>query len=451
MSGGSVFQICLLSVLMSFGGIQVLNSWLPAEPDRDSTIAVFSGSGPKATPDTQLTSTRTPASEARTNLPSHDRPAGSEGDHPAVARVSTESAITAIAVTPDGKYFVTGSQSGLHVYRASSLQYVCRLVTQLQAIHDLKFTGDGSQLAVAGGTPGQFGMLELLAWDHSQQPIQTSLLISTSLHSDVIYAVDWYALPQQLQPSHQLPQSLLPGDLLPGDSTDPGQPESSVVLSNSAWWLATASLDGLSHVFQVPKAPSAVAAVFEDQPFASLTGHSRGLTGVAFVASGTEVSLVTASLDHTLRVWSLPDGKLQRTLNNHTAPVTGVIQPVRQKSGTLPFIASFSDDRTLRFWQPTIGRMVSFRRFTTAPTSAAWLASQDQLIIGCRDGTIHQVTPSTLAVASALSECRDRIHAMAADPQGRFCLAGSRAGVASFPLPATFDASGILEGIGNPE
>ena len=293
--------------------------------------------------------------------------------------------------------------------------------------------------------------------NHSQQPIWISLLANARLHSDVIYAVDWCAAAQPLQPSQGAPPSSLQGHSLSGRLVGHDQADSSAELPPAALWLATASLDGISCVFQLPGAASneldspTVAAVFSDPPLASVSGHSRGVTGVLFVGSGADVSLVTASLDQTLRVWSLPDGKLQRTLNNHTAPVTGLVQPRPQKSNTLPLIASYSDDRTLRFWQPTIGRMVSFHRFTTAPTGVAWLASRDQLIIGCQDGAIHQMTRSTLSITSASAEFRDRLHVVTADPQERFCLAGSRAGIASLPLPATFDASGSPGLLDDPE
>src|SRR4029077_15746750 len=84
---------------------------------------------------------------------------------------------------------------------------------------------------------------------------------------------------------------------------------------------------------------------------------------VAF--SPTGLSLVTASADRSLKVWSTRDGHLLRTFNQHLEAVQALA--FRPRSGgaaevTPAFCASAGDDRTVRIWQPEIGRMVRIIR-----------------------------------------------------------------------------------------
>lgn len=74
-----------------------------------------------------------------------------------------------------------------------------------------------------------------------------------------------------------------------------------------------------------------------------LKGHSGNLSGVAMSADGKRG--VSASWDHTLKVWDLESGRELRTLKGHSAYVNGVAVRADGKRGI-----SASDDKTLKVW-----------------------------------------------------------------------------------------------------
>ena len=65
-------------------------------------------------------------------------------------------------------------------------------------------------------------------------------------------------------------------------------------------------------------------------------------------------------MDQSLRVWDQSSGAIVRVLDNHTDEVRDLAP--RPRGEGLPMIASAAADRTVRLWQPTIGRLVRFAR-----------------------------------------------------------------------------------------
>ena len=216
--------------------------------------------------------------------------------------------ITALAFSPQGNAVVIGSQAGLEVRFWPELKPNRTLATAMPAIHHLAFSSHGDVLAVGGGNPSETGGVELFAWPSG------NLIRRCELHEDSVYAVAWSP-------------------------------------AANAW--ATASLDRSAQIHE------------SDGPLAYLLqGHSGGVVDVGYLTDGR--SLVTGGLDHSLRVWDASSGKILRRLDNHTGAVLGLAVRPAQAEGTLPMIASIGADRTLRLWQPTIGRMVRLARLESA-------------------------------------------------------------------------------------
>jgi WD40 repeat protein len=81
----------------------------------------------------------------------------------------------------------------------------------------------------------------------------------------------------------------------------------------------------------------------------TLAGHSGGVKGVALSADGRLA--ISASADHTLKVWDVESGRELRTLAGHTDQVRGVALTV---DGRLA--VSASSDKTLKVWDVESGR-----------------------------------------------------------------------------------------------
>jgi WD40 repeat protein len=256
--------------------------------------------------------------------------------------LGTKAPITALAIAPDGKSIVAGSQAGIQILSYPDLKPDRNLQTELPNIHDLAFSPDGKTLAVAGGIPGKRGMVELFTWPDGK------LLHRLKPQSDLIYSLAWQA-----------------------DSLA----------------FATASADRTVCLIDAKSGTTT----------RTLEGHSRGVLAVAFLPGDRE--LISAGIDESVRMWNIKTGETVRTLANHTKPVHALaLRPFNRDAP--PMVVSISDDRTVRLWQPTVGRMVRFARLESIPHAAAWFDDSKAIIVACKDGHVRWLDPDTMEVTA---------------------------------------------------
>ena len=280
--------------------------------------------------------------------------------------------ITAVTFSPNGKQIVAGSQGGIVVRTWSDLKIVRKLKTKLEQVHDLKFSADGKHLLAAGGKPGDVGQVEIYEWG------TVTPKSSIEREGDLIYGVCW-------------------------------TPDSK--------GFATAGLDRTVAVYRLGKS----------KPVTVIKGHSRGVKAVAILNDGK--SLISGGIDNSLRVWSLPSGKPIRALNNHTRPIHDIA--VRPKHEGLPMVATVSNDRTVRLWQPTIGRMVRFVRFKRAkPLAVRWTPNGLELVVVCSDGSVRVIDPDTAQVREKMLANKGWAYSVAVHPDGDQILVGGASGLA---------------------
>ena len=278
--------------------------------------------------------------------------------------------ITALAFSHDGKSVVACSQAGVHVYDFPTLNLQRMIAVEARNIHDLAFSPDGDQLAVGGGNPATEGTIEIFSW-----PDGKSLRILRE-HRDTVTAVAW----------------------------------------RDALSLASASLDRDIMLWDL-RTGTAVQR---------LKGHSRGVSSLCFLKD--KETLVSTGVDQSVRVWDLTSGTLIRNMNNHTLPAHALA--LRPNGTGLPMVASVSDDRTVRFWQPTIGRMVKFARLAEAPLNVAWLNNGARIVAACADGAIRLVDPDSVAVTGEIPALDGWAYSLAVHPtDGSVVIGGPNAQV----------------------
>tara|TARA_R110002049_G_scaffold27321_2_gene93988 strand:- start:50704 stop:51711 length:1008 start_codon:yes stop_codon:yes gene_type:complete len=283
---------------------------------------------------------------------------GALATEPAVAG-TIAAPITSIIFSPDGSKVLAGSQAGVSIRDAVTLKEFRHLSVPMDNVHDLRFTPDGSLLAIAGGNPGEQGVVQLIDWPSAN--VRQQILH----HDDVVDGVDFCPLSKRL---------------------------------------VTASSDEVCAVFEIGSS----------KPNARFTAHSKAVRSVRFLPSGE--SIVSASRDETLRVWQASAGEAIRTMHNHSRDVNALaLRP--DESAAMPMIASASADLTIRFWQPTIGRMVRFARVPSEPLSIQWSATADALIAGCADGTVRHIDPVGVKVLGQQNLSTCWLHALAVDPK----------------------------------
>ena len=280
--------------------------------------------------------------------------------------------ITTISIAPDQKYFVTGTQAGVAVHSTADHTVQRTISADLDHVFQARFNKDGNQLALVGGDPAEFGIAEVFSWPDSKR------LLRFDDHDDVVMDVAFCA---------------------------------------DGKFLATASMDSTAKLVEIDSGE--IQQTFR--------GHSKGLASIVYLPK--QEFIVTASLDHSIRVWKLQSGELVRTFNNHVQPVVSLSLRPEADSTVLPMVASSGEDRTVRFWQPTIGRMVRFVRLPSIAQTLDWTPDGSLLVAACRDGKLRLIDPATLHVTEiTISQSSDWLYAIAVLRSTNQIIVGSRSG-----------------------
>jgi len=297
------------------------------------------------------------------------------------AMAHAQPAITAAAIAPDGKSVAIGSQGGLVLYSFPELKAQRNLETRLDHIHDLAFSPRGDRLAAVGGFPAEAGRLELWSWPEGK------LVAAATPHDDVVYCVGW---------------------------------------TSDGSRLATAGGDRQVMIHSA-----------DGRPLQKLAGHSHGVLAVRFLAGDTR--LVSAGRDQSLRLWDAGTGKSLRTFDNHTGAVAGLAVRPSSPDGAPPapdWVASIGGDRTLRFWQPTIGRLVRFARLESEPLAVEWAADGAKAVVACADGRLRVVDPDTAELTATILAIAGWAYTVSRTPESNaFLVAGEKGELRLVRLP----------------
>ena len=284
-------------------------------------------------------------------------------------RANHSSPITGLRIASDGSTVIDCSQAGIRIRNWADLSIRRTIAPPFSQIHDIMLSANESELFAVGGEPGESG--SVICWSCPEGNIRWKRQIS----DDVSYALD---------------------------------------ASADGETIAVAAHD--HNVYLLSARDGAARTV--------LSGHSRPVTSVAFIGENT---LISGSLDHSIRVWNPTTGKIVRSLTNHTQPVTGLA--VRPDSGTgLPMVVSCGEDKTVRLWQPTIGRLVRFCRLSVPVNAVTFDRSGTAVIAGCRDGRIYSVRIDTLETRTFETRSNSWINCIAAHPQEDAAVAGMSGG-----------------------
>jgi WD40 repeat protein len=247
-------------------------------------------------------------------------------------------------------------------------------------VHDLSFSPDGSTLAISGGSPAEFGDVELWSW-----PTRV-LLRRLEGHDDLVYDAAWL-----------------------GDGKH----------------LATASADRRVRVWETDSG----------RQLASLAGHSGPVRCLAVSPDGSLVC--SGSADQTVRVWNTNTWQLARTMTNHLGAVHDLaFRPDTEKpepsqaapAGGPAYLASAAADSTVRIWQPAIGRMVRIIRHPAPVFTLAWRSDGRQLLSGGKDGVLRLLDPDNGAVVKQFDRGDGWLISLALDRRSDRVAAGDSQG-----------------------
>ncbi len=286
--------------------------------------------------------------------------------------------ITDLSFTPNAEHVVAVSQSGITVFTWPELNPTRTIPASTPNLHCLAFAPDRKRLAIGGGAPSENGVVEVFSWPEGRS------IARYESHNDSVRSVIW--------------------------QTD------NVVLSGS--------IDREIKLWHLGKAAN---------PAATFQGHSRSIDSLCLIENNQ--TLVSTGSDQSLRVWDVATGSLIRTLNQHTKPVHALAR--RPIKDGLPMIASGARDRTIRFWQPTIGRMMRYIRLDSEPLDLVWTHDGERVIAACADGHVRMIDPIEVTVTQDLPALNEWAYAIALHPQDpHAAVAGSNGQIQKIELHA---------------
>ena len=113
-----------------------------------------------------------------------------------------------------------------------------------------------------------------------------------------------------------------------------------------------------------------------------LIGHSNTITAVAVTPDGQRA--VSASGDHTLKVWDLGSGRELRALTGHTSSVYAVaVTSDGQRA------VSASQDHTVKMWDLQTGKLFATFTCDGSANCCAFSNSLEMIVAGDAGGYVH--------------------------------------------------------------
>lgn len=290
--------------------------------------------------------------------------------------------VTTLAFNPDGSELLSNGTGRIIARSPTNATPQREIACDLRRISQFAFHPGGRRLAVAGGIPGASGEVQVLDW---------------------------------------------PGGSCRQRFTNFTDVVTSTAFSPRGDWLAGGSMDHSVLVWRWTDGTSSTGGKETHR----LIGHAGPVLAVAFGPGGS--TLMTASADRSIKIWSTADGRLLRSLSQHTEAVHALVfRPRGDPTAPVPapdFAASAGEDRTVRVWQPEIGRLVRIVRSHRGPVyTLAYAADGSALFSAGQEGVIRRLDADSDKILAEWTAHADWIYSLAVSRDGHWLASGDWTG-----------------------
>ncbi|MFN6481215.1 WD40 repeat domain-containing protein [Nostoc sp. DedQUE07] len=338
--------------------------------------------------------------------------------------------VRAVAIAPDGKTAVSGSQdSTLKVWDLQTGKEISTLTDHNDSVSAVAIAPDG-KTAVSG----YYEKIAYDRYDHSTLKVwdlQTGKEISTLTdHNYPVRALAIASDGKTAVSGWDRTSTLKVWDLQTGKEI------STLAGHNSRVNAVAIAPDGKTAVSGSDDKTLKVWDLQTGKEISTLTGHNDSVSAVAIsldgktAVSGSYEEIAYYRYDHsTLKVWDLQTGKEISTLTSHNDPVSQVAIAIAPDGKTA---VSGSDDNTLKVWDLQTGKEISTLTSHNSRVNAVAITSDGKKAIsGSWDNTLKLwdleagKEISTFIVESPINCC-------AISPDGFTILAGDTSGRVHF-------------------
>jgi len=275
--------------------------------------------------------------------------------------------VAAVAFSPDGKLLASGSYGRVTIWDLTAAKPLRVLSNVLGAVNDLKFSPDGSLLAVAGGQPSARGDLRL--FDTTDWKLRASLGGHLDTVSSVSFSPDGTKLASASFDKTVRLWEIMSGKVLHA-FTGHSDFVYAVVFAPSGEWYATASKDRTGRIVNAATGAGVL----------TLSGMNDEVLAVAIDGKGGQV--VTSGFETQLSWW---DSSTAERVKRVGGPGVASHELAIDPKGTVCAVAG--GDGSLRFYKPG-GELVRAAQTGGAVVAVALDATGKRAATGGSDGTV---------------------------------------------------------------
>jgi len=271
--------------------------------------------------------------------------------------------VTAIAYSPDGKFLASSGYHEVLLFEASTGKLVRRIGNLAERIYDIAFDTLGERIAVAAGTPGEWGEVKLF------RTLEGSFIRRIAVSNAAILTVSF-------SPDQSKIASAGADHLIRIHDSRIGKLLAKIE-KHSDWvtdleWspdgkkIASTSRDKSVRVFDVQKRNIKFEDELADRPnpnvlsgktLLTVNGHTKPVNAVVFSVDGK--LLASAGADRIVRVWNAQTGKMVRQIRGFGGEI------FRLRTTPDGKLVSSSSDRMVRVHQFSNGKLLKTLRGQT--------------------------------------------------------------------------------------